>query len=61
MSEGEKTRDVDSLVNNLEFKMTENERAQLMTIAIRHALIWGTIATTFWYVLWFSVANDEPA
>ena len=55
------TRDIDSLVKNLGFRLTESERGQLMAIAIRYALIWGTVVTALWYLLWFSVENDEPA
>jgi hypothetical protein len=61
MNNPEQAKIIDALVNGLDFKLSKNERAQLMAIASRNALFWAAIVTACWYLLWFSVTNDEPA
>jgi hypothetical protein len=45
----------------LKFELRREEKAQLLAIAIRHAVLWSIAGALAWYILWFAVETSEPA
>jgi hypothetical protein len=46
---------------NLLLALTQDQRGQLNTIALRTAIFWATIIALGWFLIWWLVPNDESA